>query len=61
MTMTGLGVQKSVTVETSPERAFQVFTHRNLDRFGESEQEMRAGFESPGGWQGLLEEFAKAV
>jgi uncharacterized protein YndB with AHSA1/START domain len=32
--------------------------HRDLDRFGGSENEMREGFESPGGWQGLLERFA---
>jgi uncharacterized protein YndB with AHSA1/START domain len=35
--------------------------HRDLDRFGDSEEEMRAGFESPGGWQGLLDRFAAAA
>ncbi len=32
--------------------------HRDLDRFGESEEQMRAGFDSPGGWRGLLDAFA---
>jgi uncharacterized protein YndB with AHSA1/START domain len=32
--------------------------HRDLDRFGESEDDMRSGFDSPGGWQGLLDRFA---
>jgi uncharacterized protein YndB with AHSA1/START domain len=32
--------------------------HRDLDRFGASAEQMREGFESPGGWQGLLGAFA---
>jgi uncharacterized protein YndB with AHSA1/START domain len=35
--------------------------HRNLDRFGEQADAMRAAFDSPGGWQGLLDSFAAAI
>jgi uncharacterized protein YndB with AHSA1/START domain len=35
--------------------------HRNLDRYGSKRDEMRATFDSPGGWTGLLELFAKAA
>jgi uncharacterized protein YndB with AHSA1/START domain len=33
--------------------------HRDIDRFGEAAEAMRAAFDSPGGWAGLLENFAK--
>jgi len=33
--------------------------HRNLDRFGAAAEEMWKAFDSPGGWAGLLEAFAK--
>jgi uncharacterized protein YndB with AHSA1/START domain len=33
--------------------------HRNLERFGEHAAKVREAFESPGGWSGLLESFAK--
>jgi uncharacterized protein YndB with AHSA1/START domain len=32
--------------------------HRNLERFGEHAQKVRAAFESPGGWSGLLQSYA---
>jgi uncharacterized protein YndB with AHSA1/START domain len=35
--------------------------HRNLDRFGEHTDAMRAAFGSDGGWNGLMERFAGAV
>jgi uncharacterized protein YndB with AHSA1/START domain len=35
--------------------------HRNLDRFGTKAAEMRTTFESPGGWVGLLESFARTA
>ena len=35
--------------------------HRNLDRFGEAQEEVRAAFDSPGGWPGLLAAFAEAT
>ena len=31
--------------------------HRNLDRYGPQEQSIRATFESPNGWSGLLAQF----
>jgi uncharacterized protein YndB with AHSA1/START domain len=33
--------------------------HRNLDRFGAAAEEMWKSFDSPGGWIGLLESFAR--
>jgi uncharacterized protein YndB with AHSA1/START domain len=33
--------------------------HRNLDRFGAAVEEMSKAFDSPGGWIGLLENFAR--
>ena len=33
--------------------------HRNLDRFGDSSDAMRAAFESDGGWSGLLQSFVE--
>jgi uncharacterized protein YndB with AHSA1/START domain len=33
--------------------------HRNLERFGEHAAKIRESFDSPGGWSGLLESFAK--
>jgi uncharacterized protein YndB with AHSA1/START domain len=33
--------------------------HRNLDRFGAAAEEMWKAFDSPDGWTGLLENFAK--
>jgi uncharacterized protein YndB with AHSA1/START domain len=35
--------------------------HRDLDRFGDNADKMRAGFDSPGGWQGLLDAFASVA
>ena len=35
--------------------------HRHLDRYGERRDQMRAIFESEGGWSGLLESFAKQL
>ncbi len=35
--------------------------HRHLDRFGARRDEMRAIFDSEGGWRGLLESFARAA
>jgi hypothetical protein len=35
--------------------------HRDLDRFGDARQQIRAAFDSPGGWPGLLERFARAA
>jgi uncharacterized protein YndB with AHSA1/START domain len=35
--------------------------HRNLDRFGDAAEAIRKSFDSPGGWPGLLDSFAKAA
>ena len=35
--------------------------HRDLERYGAQAASVRATFESPGGWPGLLAAFAKAV
>jgi uncharacterized protein YndB with AHSA1/START domain len=35
--------------------------HRLLDRYGARAAEMRAAFDSPGGWTGLLDKFASAI
>ncbi len=35
--------------------------HRNLDRFGETAKSLRDSIDSPGGWTGILDEFAKAA
>lgn len=35
--------------------------HRDLDRFGEAEAQIRMGFESPSGWQAILNAFAEAA
>jgi uncharacterized protein YndB with AHSA1/START domain len=33
--------------------------HRDIERFGEAAEAVRNAFDSPGGWSGLLERFAK--
>jgi len=35
--------------------------HRDLERFGDAQEQIRTAFNSPGGWQGLLDSFAQAV
>jgi uncharacterized protein YndB with AHSA1/START domain len=37
------------------------FEHRHLERMGEGAEEVRASFDSEGGWTGLLEMFAAEV
>lgn len=38
-----------------------VLEHRNLERFGELEQQVRKSIDSPEGWGGLLQLYAKAA
>ncbi len=45
-------------IAEGPGRTRVELEHRNLERMGESAEAMRAIFESPGGWPGLLELFA---
>jgi uncharacterized protein YndB with AHSA1/START domain len=44
-----------------PQRTRVELEHRNLDRFGEKEAEIRETFLSEGGWTGLLGMFADAA
>jgi hypothetical protein len=46
-------------VAEGDERTRVELEHRDLDRFGTREEEMRRTFGSPGGWTGLLERFAR--
>jgi uncharacterized protein YndB with AHSA1/START domain len=48
-------------VAEGPDRTRVDLVHRNLDRFGEAQEEVRAAFDSPGGWPGLLAAFAEAT
>jgi len=50
-----------VVVRFVPEDAARTrveLEHRNLDRFGVYRDQIVAAFDSPGGWQNLLEAFA---
>ncbi|MDT0469824.1 SRPBCC family protein [Streptomyces gibsoniae] len=48
-------------VSEGPGRTRVELEHRDLDRFGEAQEQARAAFDSPGGWAGLLEAFAQAA
>jgi uncharacterized protein YndB with AHSA1/START domain len=48
-------------VAEGPSRTRVDLEHRNLDRFGDSEEQLRVVFNSPNGWSGLLELFEKAA
>jgi uncharacterized protein YndB with AHSA1/START domain len=48
-------------VAEGPDRTRVELEHRDLDRFGDAQEEIRSAFQSPGGWRGLLEAFAAAV
>ncbi len=48
-------------VAEGPDRTRVELEHRNLDRYGDAQDQMQAGLGSPGGWQGLLEAFAEAA
>lgn len=37
------------------------FEHRNLERYGDKAEAVRAGIDSPGGWGAILEEFRTAA
>ena len=45
-------------VAEGPNRTVVELEHRNLDRFGEMQDQIRTAFDSPGGWAGLLAAFA---
>jgi uncharacterized protein YndB with AHSA1/START domain len=44
-----------------PDRTVVELEHRDLERFGDASETMRTGFDSAGGWQGLLGAFAQAT
>lgn len=48
-------------VADGPNRTRVDLEHRNLDRFGDSQDEIWAAFDSPGGWTGLLDAFAQTA
>jgi uncharacterized protein YndB with AHSA1/START domain len=48
-------------VPEGPDRTRVELEHRDLDRFGDAQEQIRAAFDSPGGWPGLLEKFAQAA
>ncbi|HXW82177.1 MAG TPA: SRPBCC family protein [Acidimicrobiales bacterium] len=48
-------------VPEGPDRARVELEHRNLERFGEAQEQMRSEFGSEGGWAGLLEGYARTV
>ena len=48
-------------VAETPNRTRVELEHRDLERFGDGQEPIRAAFDSPGGWQGLLDAFAHAA
>jgi len=48
-------------VALSPGQTRVDLEHRNLDRFGDAQGEIRAAFDSEGGWHGLMDAFARAA
>ncbi len=48
-------------VPEGPERTRVELEHRHLERFGEHREAVRAAFESPQGWGGMLERLARSA
>jgi len=48
-------------VALSPGQTRVDLEHRNLDRFGDAQGQIRAAFDSEGGWHGLMDAFARAA
>jgi hypothetical protein len=48
-------------IAETPDRTRVELEHRNLDRFGEAAEQMRDVFSSEGGWNGMMELYAKAT
>jgi len=58
----GFGSEVEVRFEAEgPERTRVVLEHRNLERFGDKAEMMRAMFDSPDAWQGTLGALARAA
>jgi len=48
-------------VELGPDSTRVELEHRNLERYGESAEQMRASLDDEGGWAGLLDRFGAAL
>ena len=48
-------------VAEGPERTRVELEHRGLEAYGDRMEEVRNSIDSPGGWPGLLEQFAQAA
>jgi uncharacterized protein YndB with AHSA1/START domain len=48
-------------VAEGPDRTRVELEHRGLDAYGEKMDDMRRSFDSPGGWPGILKDFAAAA
>jgi uncharacterized protein YndB with AHSA1/START domain len=48
-------------IAEGPEATLVELEHRNLERHGEGYQQLRAVFDGPGAWTGILAHYAKAV
>ena len=48
-------------IAESPTRTRLEFEHRNLDRYGDQAEQMRATLSSEGGWTGILSGFAEVA
>ena len=48
-------------VPEGPDRTRVELEHRGLDAYGEQMDDMRRSFDSPGGWAGILEDYAAAA
>jgi uncharacterized protein YndB with AHSA1/START domain len=46
-------------IPEGPKRTRVELEHRDLDRFGDARADFQSALDSPGGWQGLLDAFAK--
>jgi uncharacterized protein YndB with AHSA1/START domain len=53
-------VEVRFTAETGASTLVEL-EHRNLERHGEGAEQLRAMFDGPGAWSGILEHFAKAI
>ncbi len=48
-------------IPEGPEVTRVELEHRRIERYGDKAETMRTAFDSPGGWSGVLAEFAKAA
>jgi uncharacterized protein YndB with AHSA1/START domain len=48
-------------IPEGPEVTRVELEHRRIERYGDKAETMRTAFDSPGGWSGILAEFAQAA